>query len=177
MTQNPTNGDSGGSKGGMSRRGVLRATGATALTGAVGSTVAGTASAHRCCSDCVRLGKVDRAPKEGDTYEFEHDCDTITIRVKKVWKEDGEVTCAKFGNETGSICGIDVKGGPATRTRRFDPNEEECGGSAFGGVSSFTGCAPEFGDTDDGNGRGPTNPNRDFYEISHLVFYVCVSDT
>jgi len=162
----------------LSRRSVLRATGTAAVAGAVGSTAVGTASATTCCTDCVRLGKIDHAPSEGDSYEFEHEGETITVNVKSTTKEAGDVVCADFRNPDKRICGLDIEGGPATRTRRFEDDKNHCEDSDSIGAVSFTGCAPKVRGRGRGKGRGPGpgNPSREFYGISNVVFYVCVTE-
>jgi len=178
MTEEPATSTGEKTSEGLSRRSVLRATGTAAVAGAVGTTAVGTASATTCCTDCVRLGKIDRPPSEGDSYEFDHDGETITIEVQGVEKEEGEVVCADFHNRDNMICGVDIKGGPATRTRRFEDDKDHCEDSDSIGAVSFSGCGPKTRGRarGKGRGRGPGNPNREFYGISHVVFYVCVTE-
>lgn len=165
--------DDGGPR--LNRRNVLRATGAAAVGGVA---VSSTASAHepdeQCCEDCVRLGKVDRTPEEGDVFTFEHDGKTITIRIAEVKTEDGEVVCIApvIVNDDEYLCGLDIKGGPTTVSYRFRPRDGVCFPGSddpfecaedFCGAKKVFRCAPEH----------ERNPNRKFYEISHVVFYVC----
>jgi hypothetical protein len=158
MTEAPDAGDAGSR---VSRRRVLQATGAVALGGVA---VTGSASAHACCVDCERLGKVDRTPEKGDRYEFDYTEGTITISVVDVAEADGEVTCARLDVEGGSLCKVVVKGGPGNRVREYDPADCECDTRWCGTTSTYP-CAP----FNENSGK--------LYEISNITFYACLTET
>lgn len=140
------------SDGQINRRSVLRATGTVAAGGAV---LAGTAGAwDEECVCCVRLGKVEGQPQEGDVYEFQFDGETVTVEITETRTEDGEVVNAKVRADR-EMCRVVVKGGPGTKTREFST-----------GASVFYAPAPEH----------ERNENRDRYAISYIEFYLYVRD-
>lgn len=139
----------------LKRRAVMKAAGvATVGLGMLGTT--GTAAATGECVECVFFGKVEGEPELGDIYEFSKNGTAVAVRVTGVTKEDGEVVQFSFvttGDNRVPVCKLEVKGGPNTRTRTFDPPSHSGGASA-----------PKM------HGR---NPNRTRYAISNVKFYFC----
>lgn len=137
----------------IDRRQVLRAAGGVALGGTVLSAPAGAERPK--CEDCVFLGKVDGQPSPDDSYEFEYGDRTITIDVEEVGREDGEVVWANYVVEGGGLCKVIVKGGPFLNIRRFERESV-----------SITPTAPTH----------VFNPNRDYFAISYVAFYLCLTE-
>lgn len=148
----------------VTRRATLRAAGIAGAGALALGTTAGSAAATEPCVDCVRFGKVEGQPEEGDRYEFTVGEYTVVIEVEDVGTEDGEAVRLSWkvldlpDSDYLAVCRVDVKGGPQTRTITYE------GGDSPGAYSAGA-HAPAMHDR---------NPNRERYAISYLEFWVCV---
>jgi len=135
-----------------SRRQMLRTLGTTAVASGVLATSAGASRPQ--CVDCVTLGTIAGQPSPGDSHEFTHGDRTVTVEVRDVYREDGEVVCVDLSVQGGTLCQVAVKGGPHTRVRRFGT-----------GVVSVYPCAPAH-----------HNPNRRNFAISDVTLSLCLPE-
>lgn len=174
----------------LTRRSVLKATGA----GAAGTTglvaFSGTAVAHCPCDTCVQVGKIEDEDidglSEGDTFEFLFEGDDLVIEITNIEREDGEPVSVDIKtrpdlqdtNIGHSLCQVNVKGGPDTEVYDCTSSNavDDCGE-----VGNDADDETEFcydGDTcvskaDDLQAPPTNNPNRDFYGISHITVFAC----
>lgn len=149
----------------LNRRSVLRATGTTMLGLGVATAGASTAVATEPCTECVFLGKVEFNerdwPEIGDTWSFLYNGTEVTLEVRDLKWEDGELVGIKFfSGPSETICKTEAKGGPTTVTREWPQS----------GVRQAWVYAPAHVNPK----NGKRHKHRSWYALSNISFYYCV---